>query len=478
MVRGRRPPRDPRAAPGAAAAGGPRRGGGRAGGGLPRPAGALRLHDEPRGTGDLRARPGQPDGLPPGADRRLHPARAALDQRPRRAGHRRRPAVSRELRLDLDRARHGARPVAHRLRRHQLHRAVRRLPGRPGAGARRRGPPPLRPRHAAARRPALPLRAPRVPDRDEAAQHGLRHRHVDEGDRPAAAAARLHPRRDVLLASDPLRPVRQPRLRQRLRPVLEEPHALAARRHRLRRLRGDALDLVLGAVLAGAADRDDRLGPRPRLPEEPLGDRHRGRGGAPGLPPRLGAGRAVHLHQREPHLRPGRRRAPARRLPLRHARGAQASVLRRRAQRLGAAVLAAAPDARQLLADDRGPPRHPRHPPADDRHRDGDAADLGGAGPRRGRPPLPLGLPDRALRPDPHLEHRAHLGAGHRLRDGLSRRRRLVLQRRPPGGARRSRAPAARARGRAPGRSGRRARRRPRDGPGVGSDCATATRGL
>ena len=71
--------------------------------------------------------------------------------------------------------------------------------------------------------------------------------------------------------------------------------------------------------------------------------------------------------------------------------------------------------------------------------------------------PLPLGLPDRALRPDPHLEHRAHLGAGHRLRDGLSRRRRLVLHRRPPGGARRSRPPAARARGRAPGRSGRRA---------------------
>ena len=204
-------------------AGGPRRGG-RAGGrgGRPRPPDPPRLPDEPRGAGDPRARPGQPDGLPPGADRRLHPARAALDQRPRRAGHRGRPAVFRELRLDLDRARHGARPVAHRLRRHQLRRAVRRLPGRPGAGARRRGPPPLRPRHAAARRRALPLRAPRVPDRDEAAPGGLRHRHVDEGDEPPAAAARLHPRGGVLLASDPLRPVRHPRLRQRLLPVLAE----------------------------------------------------------------------------------------------------------------------------------------------------------------------------------------------------------------------------------------------------------------
>ena len=107
-----------------------------------------------------------------------------------------------------------------------------------------------------------------------------------------------------------------------------------------------------------------------------------------------------------------------------------------------------------------------------------DAADLGRAGPRRGRRPLPLGLHDRALRPDPRPQHRAHLGAGHRLRDGLSRRRRLVLHRRPPAGVGADPAACgASARPRAGPEAGDGAAALG-DGPGVGSDCAPATRGL
>ena len=247
----------------------------------------------------------------------------------------------------------------------------------------------------------FPFALARVPDRDEAAPDDLRHRHVDAGDQPAAAAARLHPRGDVLLASDPLRPVRHGRLRQRLLPVL----AAAARSCASARPASSPSPTML-AISSGA------LFSLVLQTAMIVWDR-----GLAFLRSRwvigialgaatfvvllvVGAGRAVHLRRREPDLRPGRRRAPARHLLLRHAR----RCCRHPWFGVG-------------LGEWARPFWRP-HPTIDSfwlmtavRHGIpgilllmvgllvGMAADRHRAGPRRGRRPLPLGLPDRALRP-------------------------------------------------------------------------------
>ena len=239
-----------------------------------------RLPAEPDGAGLLQRRPGQPDGLPGGADRHLHPARAPMDHRPGRAGQHRRPALPRLLPLDLGRARRGARHVAHRLHRLNFVELF---------GAYLLG---------------------RVLVRDAAS-----HRHFVRSMLlllvllfPIALIEFLTGYKVLQRLFSPIMSMREeagPMAQQRLgftraatsfsHPIhfglfgsvifanayfllLARPGADTDRRQRLRGLRHHAGDLLGRAVLAGAADRDDHLGPGPRLPARPLVDRGRARG--------------------------------------------------------------------------------------------------------------------------------------------------------------------------------------------------------